>query len=391
MKEGRSRRQGYHCLRLGISSLPGGLSRGLIATIIFLAIAVVVACGGNGDSPGASTVTATPGTGAAANDGPLGADGTIYAVDVVKVLRPSVVHIQSEGTLATTSGDQQAGGVGTGVIIDDEGHIVTNNHVIRLDQNDLVDGPIGSRIKITLSDRRIFDAEVIGTDPFTDLAVLKIDAPDLVACTIGDAAQIEVGEDLLALGFPLDLPGGLTATKGIVSATGRFLQGEGVTIPNIIQTDAAINPGNSGGPLVNSRGEVVGINTAIIPSAQGIGFAISTVTFRPVVAELIASGRVERSFLGIDLADITPGIAAANDLPVEFGVGVVAVRQGSPAEQGGLQPMDIIVAIAGKEMRSSGDLFQILAEHKSGDTVSVEFFRGDDRRETEVTLAEGPG
>jgi serine protease Do len=356
---------------------------------LLLVSAFLLALGAACDGGGGSFQTATPTVATPARPSNAPDDG-LDAIQVVRVLRPSVVHIQSEGTLSSAFGQQPAGGVGTGVIIDNIGQIVTNNHVIRLDPNDLVDGPLASRIQVTLSDQRTFEAKVIGTDPFTDIAVLQIDAPDIIPCTIGDAAQIEVGESVLALGFPLDLPGGLTATKGIVSAKDRFIQEAGFTIPSAIQTDAAINPGNSGGPLVNSHGEVIGINTAIIPSAEGIGFAISTETFRPVVAELIADGQVERGFLGIRIFDITPGVAAANDLPVESGVGVVEVTPGSAADRGGIQAMDIIVGIAGSVVRSSGDLFQILAEHGAGELIEVELFRGNDRLETEVTLTERP-
>jgi S1-C subfamily serine protease len=271
--------------------------------------------------------------------------------------------------------------VGTGIIIDTEGHIVTNNHVVFLDTNQ----PARS-ITVTLSDGRKLTATLVGGDEATDLAVLQIEAGDLTPAVLGDASRLEVGEEVVAIGHALNLPGGPTVTRGVVSAKDRLIQEGPYMIPGAIQTDAAINPGNSGGPLVDSAGEVVGITTLIIQGSEGLGFAISIDTTKPIIEELIANGRVERGVLGIRLINITPEIAGALDLPVESGVGIGSLDASGPAAQGGLQTEDIIVRIAGDDVNNSGDLIRILTEHKGGETVKVEFYRGDQRREADVTL-----
>jgi serine protease Do len=292
------------------------------------------------------------------------------------------VHILTEGTGLNVFGETQpSGGVGTGIIIDAEGHIVTNNHVVSLD------GSAAEGITVTLSDGRKLTATLVGGDEPTDLAVLQIEAGDLTPAVLGDASKLEVGEDVVAIGHALNLPGGPTVTRGVVSAKDRLIQESPYMIPGAIQTDAPINPGNSGGPLVNSAGEVVGITTAVIRGgAEGLGFAISIDTTKPIIEELIANGRVERGVLGIRLINITPWIASEFNLPVESGVGISSLDAGGPAAQGGLQIGDIIVRIAGDDVNNSGDLIRILTEHKGGETVKVEYYREDQRREADVTL-----
>jgi len=273
-------------------------------------------------------------------------------------------------------------GVGTGFIIDEEGHIVTNNHVITVDS----DQP-AERITITLDDGRQFQASIVGRDAPTDLAVLQIDADGLTPAALGSSEALQVGDDVLAIGNALDLPGGPTVTKGVVSAKGRLIQQDGITIPDVIQTDASINPGNSGGPLVNKRGEVVGITTAVIRGqAEGIGLAISIDSARPIVEELIDKGQVGRGLLGVTIVEITPALADSFDLAVDHGIGLQDVQPGGPARRAGLQPGDIIVELAGQEINNSGDLFQVLTDHRAGETVTVEFFRDGSRESTEVTL-----
>jgi serine protease Do len=275
-------------------------------------------------------------------------------------------------------------GVGTGVILDKEGHIVTNNHVLRLD------GRLASRIVVTTSDDRAFSAEVVGTDPPTDLAVLKIDAPDLTPARLGNVSQLQVGEEVVTIGHALDLPGGPTVTRGVVSAKGRVIQESPYSIVDALQTDASINPGNSGGPLVNRYGEVVGINTAIIAQAQNIGFAISIDLAKPLVEEIIENGFVSRGFLGIDIVDVTPSVAASFDLPVDSGVGVANVGQGSPADRTGLRVNDVIVRLGDLAITNGGDLLQALTRFRAGDTVTVAFYRDGELREEEITLAARP-
>jgi serine protease Do len=263
-----------------------------------------------------------------------------------------------------------------------EGHVVTNNHVISLDTNLPARG-----ITVTLSDGRELSAQVVGADEPTDLAVLQITAENLTPAALGDASKLEVGEEVVAIGHALNLPGGPTVTRGVVSATDRLIQEDPYMIPGAIQTDAAINPGNSGGPLVNSAAEVVGITTQVIRgTAEGLGFAISIDTAKPIIQELIAKGRVERGVLGIRLINITPEIAQEYDLPVQSGVGIGSMNPAGPAAIAGLQTGDIVVRIAGEDVNNSGDLIGILTEHKGGETVKVEYYRGSQREEVDVTL-----
>ena len=197
---------------------------------------------------------------------------------------------------------------------------------------------------------------------------------------------------MVAIGHALNLPGGPTVTRGVVSAKDRLIQEDPYMIPGAIQTDAAINPGNSGGPLVNSAAEVVGITTQVIRgTAEGLGFAISIDTAKPIIEELIANGQVERGILGIRLINITPEIAQEYDLPVQSGVGIGAVDPAGPAGQAGLQVGDIVVRMASDDVNNSGDLIRILTEHKGGETVKVEYYRDSQRQELDVTLGSQGG
>ena len=369
----------------------------LILVGLLLALVLAAAgCGGGGGeasptataTPAATPVATTTTAIATVSATPAVSGAPLSTQEIVKRLRPSVVHILTEGASLNVFGETQpTEGVGTGIIIDTEGHIVTNNHVVFLDTNQ----PARS-ITVTLSDGRKLTATLVGGDEPTDLAVLQIEAGDLTPAVLGDASRLEVGEDVVAIGHALNLPGGPTVTRGVVSAKDRLIQEGPYMIPGAIQTDAAINPGNSGGPLVDSAGEVVGITTQVIRgSAEGLGFAISIDTTKPIIEELIANGRVERGVLGIRLINITPEIARELDLPVENGVGIGSLDSGGPAAQGGLQTGDIIVRIAGDDVNNSGDLIRILTEHKGGETVKVEYYREDQRREADVTLGSQGG
>jgi serine protease Do len=303
----------------------------------------------------------------------------------VRLLRPAVVRVQTEGARLDILGRPvPTQGVGTGVIIDDEGHIITNNHVVRLN------GALASRVVVTLSDDRTVSAEIVGTDPPSDLAVLQIEATGLAPATLGDVSQLQVGEEVVAIGYALDLPGGPTVTEGVVSAKGRVIEESPYSIVDAIQTDASINPGNSGGPLANLRGEIVGINTAIIGQAQNIGFAISIDLAKPLVQEIIDSGMVSRGFLGISVVDVTPSIAASFDLPVDRGIGVAAVEPGSPADRAGLRVNDIIVRIGEVDITNTGGLTQALTKFRAGDAVTVTFYRDSQQQQEEVTLTDRP-
>ncbi|MCH7835796.1 MAG: trypsin-like peptidase domain-containing protein [Chloroflexi bacterium] len=359
-----------------------------LSSLILLMALVVAACGGGSGGSSGTAVAPSPTAPAGPSPTALPAEsredgGGLYAPDVVSRLRPSVVRVLSEAATLDMFGQvTPTRGVGTGFIIDEEGRIITNNHVITTDG----DQP-AERITITLTDGRQFRARIVGRDTPTDLAVLQIDADNLTPVVLGSSDALQVGDDVLAIGNALDLPGGPTVTKGVVSAKGRLIQATGITIPDAIQTDASINPGNSGGPLVNRHGEVVGITTAVIRGeAEGIGLVISIDSARPVVEELIASGRVDRGFLGVSIVEISPSLAESFDLSVDHGVGVRDVESGGPADKAGLETGDIIVELAGKELTNSGELLQALTTYRAGDTVTVKFFRNGKLESVEITL-----
>ncbi len=231
--------------------------------------------------------------------------------------------------------DHQTQGAGSGVIISQDGYILTNNHVVE-----------GAReVTVTLADKNEYKAEIVGRDPKTDLAVLKIDAKkDLPAAGLGDSESLKVGDWVVAIGNPFGL--NHTVTSGIVSAKGRVI-GAG-PYDDFIQTDASINPGNSGGPLFNLTGEVVGINTAIIAQGQGIGFAIPVSTAKPLIPQLVSNGEITRGYLGVNIQTITPELAEALGIKETKGALVADVAADSPAEAGGLKRGDIIVQFDGK-------------------------------------------
>jgi S1-C subfamily serine protease len=350
------------------------------ACLLVLVMGLTVACG-SGSPP---TATTSPTESPSSTNSTVNSDNTLSTTaDLVELLRPSVVHIKSEAATLDVFGQLVPNsGVGTGFIIDSEGHIVTNNHVISINNGDPADD-----ITVTLDDGSQHAAEIVGRDPPTDIAVLKIDAQSLKVVALGDSSSLNVGEDVIAIGNALDLPGGPTVTKGVVSALGRLIQEAAVSIPDAIQTDAAINPGNSGGPLVNMNGDVVGITTAVIRgNAEGIGLAISIDTAEPIIQELIAEGRVNRGFLGVTIQEITPSLAQQFDLAVDHGVGIRSVQPNGPADNAGLEQGDIIVRLRDTEIRTSGDLFSALTEHRAGDVVEVEYYHNGTQETVEVTL-----
>ncbi len=356
------------------------------ASSILVALAVAgAACNGGGSAgggPARVTPTLTPTVTAEPAETPPATE-TLSTTELVARLRPSVVRVLSEAATLDVFGQVvPSRGVGTGFIVDNEGRIVTNNHVVTLES----DQP-AQKITVTLSDGREFRASIVGRDAPTDLAVLQIEADGLSPARLGQSSRLAVGEDVVAIGNALDLPGGPTVTKGVVSALGRLIQEGAITIPDAIQTDASINPGNSGGPLVNMRGEVIGITTAVVRGqAEGIGLTISIDSAKPIVDELIEKGRVERGLLGVSIVQITPSLARNFDLAVDHGIGLREVQRGSPAEQAGLRSGDIIVRLQGKEIQTSGDLFQALTKYRSGEKVEVEYYRDGDLQRTDVTL-----
>jgi S1-C subfamily serine protease len=257
-------------------------------------------------------------------------------------------------------------GLGSGFIVDARGYILTNNHVVEGAQD----------IKVTLTDRRSFRAVLVGADPFSDLAVLKIDGAKLPVLSLGDSRRLTAGETVIAIGNPLWLEGGPTVTVGVVSALGRSMEEEELPVlHNLIQTDAAINAGNSGGPLLNLRGQAIGINTAVIPSAHGIGFAISATTATPVLRALMTSRRIVRPSIGVRAVSLTPQVAYANDVPLERGALVISAESAGPAGVAGFEPKDVIVAVGEKPVTDLHHLHELLQQHRIGEPVDVTVWR----------------
>ena len=274
------------------------------------------------------------------------------------------------------------GGLGSGVIVSPDGYILTNNHVI----DDATD------VRVTLADRREFKGRVIGKDAKIDLAVIKIDADNLPAITVGNSSKMEVGDYVLAIGNPYGV--GQTVTMGIISATGRA--GLGIEdYEDFIQTDAAINPGNSGGALVNDRGELVGINTAILAEGsggnQGIGFAVPVNLARQVMDQIVEHGHVVRSYLGVSVQAVTPAIAKAMGLKGPDGALVSQVSPESPAAKAGLQAGDVILEINGAPVSEFNQLRMTVSMMNAGDTANLKVFRDGQTKPFAVKVAEMPG
>jgi serine protease Do len=271
-------------------------------------------------------------------------------------------------------------GLGSGVIFDQKnGYILTNEHVIHQ----------AKEMKVLLPDGREFESELIGSDPTMDLAVVKIKGKNLPVAKLGDSDQVKVGEFCIAIGNPFGLQN--TVTFGVVSATNRSIRSDPTKMmEDLIQTDAAINPGNSGGPLINFGGEVIGINTAIIPYAQGIGFAIPINAAKEIIEELIKYGKVIRPWLGISYLPITPQVVSRFNLPVKSGLYVASVISGSPADKAGLQAKDIIRKFDTQEVKTSRDLKTLVSKKEVGDEVSLTILRDKETKIIRVILGEMP-
>lgn len=315
--------------------------------------------------------------------------------EVTQKVRPAVVQITNEQEVQIGRLSQPftvPAGVGSGVIYDNQGHILTNNHVI--------EG--ATSLRVTLPDTRTFPARVVGADPQTDLAVIQVTAENLPVAALGNSGQLQVGDWVVAIGNALGLPGGPTVTTGVVSALGRTVQepggagGPGPFLFDVIQTDAPINPGNSGGPLVNLAGEVVGINTLVAGQAesglpaQGIGFAIAINTAKPIADELVATGKVVHPYLGIRYQWIGPAEAAQLGLQQRQGVLIAQVVSGSPAARAGVRARDVVTHIDGRQLTTESSLAAIIDSHKPGDRVTLTVIRGGQTQSIEVTLGEMP-
>jgi S1-C subfamily serine protease len=307
----------------------------------------------------------------------------------------SVVNITSKAvTFDFFYGLVPEEGQGSGFIIDKEGHILTNYHVIA----------DARQIEVTLHNRKKYKATIVGTDRSHDLAVVQIKVPELTPMVLGDSGNLQVGQKVYAIGNPFGLAG--TLTRGIVSSIRQVQEPDGMTIDEAIQTDASINPGNSGGPLLNMHGEVIGINTMIasnVGQSAGIGFAIPINTAKAVINDLLTLGRVRRPALGVRTIPIDSELASQMGLASDYGLLIVQVVPGGAADNAGLRggseraflgniPImvggDLIVAIDGKQMEDQQELAQIMNNHRAGDTVRVTVYRGKKKMDVNVVLGE---
>jgi serine protease Do len=271
-------------------------------------------------------------------------------------------------------------GMGSGIIINSRGYILTNNHVI--------EG--AGKITVTLADGRAVGGRLIGTCPSADIAVIKIDVGDVPAAELGDSDGLKVGQTVYAIGNPFGLSGGPTVTTGVISALNRSIRSEKGIIENLIQTDAAINPGNSGGPLIDADGKVVAINTAIIPFAQGIGFAIPIQLAEKCADDLIAYGKVLRPWLGISGMSINRAVSAQYNLNVERGVLIAGVVRDSPADQAGMADGDVILKFDDVNIDSIEQLQKEIVKRGIGGKAKLTVLKESRRLVVEVTLAETP-
>jgi S1-C subfamily serine protease len=312
-----------------------------------------------------------------------------YSQAVVRVadaVSPSVVKIEAE--LRAPPGPRRRGqpaeaprGSGSGFVFTPDGYVLTNSHVVS-----------GARkLEVALNDGRRFAASLVGDDPHTDLAVIRFDAPDLRPATLGDSSRLRVGQLVVAIGNPYGFD--CTVTAGVVSALGRSLRTQsGRQIDDVVQTDAALNPGNSGGPLVNTHGEVIGVNTAMIRPAQGICFAVAMRTASFVVSRLIREGRIRRSYIGVGGQDVPllRRVVRFFDLPLESGMLVISVEPDSPGRRAGLRDGDIVVRFGDTPVGGIDDLHRLLTEERVGEPVPLTVLRGNERLTLTLRPAEAP-
>ncbi len=390
------------------SALLGGLVVAVIGAVLLLSGAV--------KSKGGGTTTIEQSTSApivsksSEENGDNGGGNTVD--DIYKADGDGVAFIEStippepseEAFNPFGESESQGGGTatGSGIVIDDKGHILTNNHVI--------EGASKIEVKLGESDHE-YTAQVVGTDPASDLALIKVDAPgkELDPLTLGDSSKMEVGDPVVAIGNPFGLD--RTVTSGIVSALQRQIQApNGFSIDNVIQTDAAINPGNSGGPLINDQGEVIGINSQIETGGGndgnvGIGFAIPINTAKEVIHELETKGSVEHAYMGISGITILPQLAKAVNLPANKGVLVETVEKGGPADKAGLEAGNTPATIEGAEIILGGDIIteadgqkitsmeqvaELVGDKKPGDEFTVKYLRDGNEKTATVTLGTRP-
>ncbi|HEX7893581.1 MAG TPA: trypsin-like peptidase domain-containing protein [Terriglobales bacterium] len=301
-------------------------------------------------------------------------------VSAAEKVSPSVAKIEvtQKGTARNGESRERHGG-GSGFVFTPDGLVLTNSHVVHS----------ASKIELSLPDGRRFPAHLIGEDPATDLAVVRIDAPNLTAVELGDSQKLRVGQLAIAIGNPYGFQ--YTVTAGVVSALGRSLRSySGRMIDDVIQTDAALNPGNSGGPLVSSDGQVIGVNTATIMGAQGLCFAIGINTAKFVASRLLQQGRIQRAYIGVE-AQTVPlhrRVVRFYDLAKETGVMVIGITQGSPAERAGLREGDVILGFSGQPVAGVDDLHRLLTDTQVGVKNTITVLRRTERLEVEIVPQE---
>lgn len=369
-----------------LGALGGGVAGGMVATN---AIRAELAAK---PTTIVSSTTASTETPNAAQIVSIKTDTNSAAIDAVQKVRPAVVTVINQLPPQRTFsffGDNVTNPTasGSGVIISPQGYIVTNNHVI--DNN--------VSLQVIFADGSKTSAKLIGTDQYADIAVIKVDGEVPAVAQLGDSDSLKIGETVIAIGSALgDFKN--TVTEGVISAVGRSLDtGNGYSLENMLQTDAAINHGNSGGPLVNLSGQVIGINTAIVRGsdfsgdvAEGLGFSIPSRTVSEVAAQLIAKGYFDRPFLGISYQTITPEIAKANGLPMDWGIYVQRVEAGTAADQAGVKAGDILTQISGDAIDGDNSFFNVLNRHKVGEGISLTVWRDGQTLTLETTLQSRP-
>jgi len=383
-----------------VTSPRSGPSRGtLVATAI---LSAVLASGGTVavlEGSGALRPSTQPAAAAATNgvNNPVRIDESSAIVDAAAKVSPAVVRITASGvTTDQLGGSIPAQGVGSGLIFDPAGWILTNRHVVQIDTN-----TIASSLTVELKDGKQYKGTVYGVDTLTDLAIVKIDAAGLTAAPIGSSADIKVGELAIAIGSPLGTYSN-SVTSGIVSGTGREVTvNTGAHLTNLIQTDAAINPGNSGGPLLDAGGNVIGINTAVAQNSSGIGFAIPIDIARPVMRQALANQPLARPYMGVRYEAIDPQVQADEHLSVDHGALILsgpdqtgatqpAIIPNGPADKAGLKDRDIIVSVEGQAIDAEHPLDLVLSGYAPGQTITLSILRGSQTLDVSLTLGTRP-